>query len=427
MAKLKYILIISLLGYSCNFLSEDLKEITYNNPIKIGVLNSTSYNRAWCETLNLAAFMAAEEINDAGGITIGSTDHDLELVFADDAGSSTTGLTAVETLKNNNIDIIIGPAYSGVTLGIYSYTTSNNMLLIPFSATSDTISGLHSMIWRTCPPDKYQGELAGQYVFNQGRVRAGIIYRNDTWGDNLRTQFKTAFQTAGGTVVSEVPFDPTVVSSSSDFSSYLDTLFAPDPQPDVIYLISYGSRGAKITNDIVQGGYISSSYTPDFVSNDGVYGSNFLANGNTQVLEGMYGTAPGGNSTSSNYLLFKNNYITRFGFEPNSYCEYIYDNVYLAAYAMQLAQDSSAAAVQAQLQKVSILTTSETKIYVDNFSGGKSALGTSGTGDIDYEGASGPIDFNSDRDPGKANYQIWKIENRQFTIIDADNQVTITP
>ncbi len=416
---LKYSTLITLILVvisACSSLEVDLAEIEYNDPVRIGVLLPLSIERAGEESAYLATVFAAEEINSQGGVL----GRDIEIVVRDDAASETRGVREAQQLFEEGIDIIVGPAWSSVTLAVTNQVTiPNGMLLISHSATSPRITQLddNGLVWRLPPSDSFQGRLGAEYVCNNlNKKTVGILYSSSAWATDLAAEFKKTFEECAGenSVVSFVTYPEGQDWTIYDFEPHLDELF--QNRPEAIYLVSYSKDGAKITNDIYYGDYLSDSYMPSFFSNDGPYGFDFLVNGHPEILNGMRGTQPAGDLDDPNYQLFINNYVNRFGFRPEPFSEQIYDAIYLIAYAGLSAGSFEPDAIASQLRNVSGYSQGVpySEINVNEFLRGKELIEEGS--DIDYNGASGEINFDENGDPGCGLYVIWKIENGNYVI-----------
>ncbi|MCP4726744.1 MAG: ABC transporter substrate-binding protein [bacterium] len=414
------LVIISILActifITCNSLDVDLNEIEYTDPVKIGLLLPLSIERAGEESAYLSTILAAEEINRAGGIM----GRDIEIILKDDGASASIGVQQATNLMTEGVDLVLGPAWSSVTLAVTTnITIPNGMLLMSHSSTSPQITNLsdNGLVWRTAPSDVFQAKIGVDYVYNDSSKRtAGIIYSSSTWSTDLAMAFKSTFEETAGSnsVLSFVSYPEGQDWSTFDFNPYLDELFAD--QPEAIYLVSYSNDGAKITNDIFYGNYLNNGYDPLFFSNDGPYGYDFLVNGHPDILEGMMGTQPTGPAQDPNYTMYLQNYQDRFGFYPEPFGEHIYDAVYLIAYAALKAGSVSPAAISSELLNVSggDPDLQGTLININEYARAKMLIESGG--DIDYNGASGVIDFDSNGDPGSGTYIIWKVVNGEYVV-----------
>ncbi len=411
-------LVLVLLTLSaCDMPNEvDLGEIEYNNPLKIGVLLPVSNERSAEESAYFATILAAEEINRAGGVL----GRDIEIVFRDDAGIPDYGVEQAQKMHAEGIEFIVGPSWSSVTLAVAQRVTiPNGMLLVSHAATHPSITNLNdnNLVWRIAPSDVIQAKIGADYVYNVLNKRTvGIIYSSALYTVGLAEAFKASFEEIAGpnSVLSFVSFPELQDWSTYDFTPHLIELFAD--RPEVIYLASYTIDGAKITNDIFYGHYLNALYKPQFFSNDGPFGFDFIFNGHPDILNGMLGTQPTGDRADLNYLRFQNNYNQRFGFDPESFAEHIYDAVYLIAFSISKSGQATPQAAAAQLRQVSggEPGIQGTVINVNEYARARTIL--EGGGDINYNGASGLIDFDENGDPGSGTYIIWKIQNKNYVV-----------
>ncbi|MCP4136226.1 MAG: ABC transporter substrate-binding protein [bacterium] len=432
-----------LIGGGCDIFEKDTAELSYTNPIKIGLLSPLGDFYAWAESINLAAFLAAEEINNAGGLTISGVNHDIELVIRDTSGSTSKGLAAIEDLYNEGVRIILGPSYSSVGLGddtvygsghqndgVFDFAIENHMIILSYSATSADITSLtdSSLVWRTCPSDALQGEAAADYAYALGKRNASVTYIDDAWGRGLDSSFSTAFAAKAGAAMHERISIGETYDEYSDYTSIITSLF-PNTDADLVFLVTFPNQGARIINDIISGGHLApfGGSPPLFFGNDGIKSNDFLVNGNSAIIEGMYGTVPG---SGPGYSTFLTNFRTRFDFDPDSFSEFAYDGVYVLAYAIQNAQPTSFTdtteldKIAAKLATVANDDSGETVISVNEFAAGKAAIGNDGSGDINYEGVSGSIEFDANGDPASGIYDIWKIVDNAYV---TQTTVTVTP
>ncbi|HEX9859855.1 MAG TPA: ABC transporter substrate-binding protein, partial [Nitrospirota bacterium] len=353
-----------------------------------------------------AAELAVAEINQSGLL-----DKKLELAAEDDETDPDKGVAAAERLRQSGVVAIIGSAASSVTIkAAEQVSIPNDILQVSPSSTSPLITSVsdNGLLWRTAPSDVYQGKIAASYAKGTlGKTTAGIIYVDNAYGQGLAGAFKAEFEKAGGTVLSSVPYQALKDTEVAlhDFTSAVSTLMTGNPE--LVYLVSYYLDGAKITLAMKQ--HVTASYKPLLMGVDGNYGSVFLANADADVVEGMVGTAPSPPLEDVNYKTFSVNYKAMYGLEPPIYTANTYDAVYLLAYAMLKANSTASRDVAARLLEVS---REGEAVNVAQFADGKAKI-AAGT-DINYEGASGKVDFDESGDITSGSYLIWKVANNEF-------------
>lgn len=414
MTAMKLIVLILFLQFaSCSDNKNDLPYIPTNpssDSIKIGILLPFSGTLVCTGNYDKAAAeLAVKEINQTGIF-----DKQLELVAEDDETNPDKGVAAAERLHQSGVVAIIGSAASSVTLQTAEQVSiPNNILQVSPSSTSPMITAVsdNGLLWRTAPSDVYQGMIAANYAaVTLGKTTAGILYVDNEYGQGLAGSFQAEFEKLGGTVLDSVPYAALKDTEVAlhDFSAAVSTLMSGKPQ--IVYLISYYLDGAKITLAMKQ--HLTATYKPLLMGVDGNYGSVFLANADAAVVEGMIGTAPSPPLDDVNYKTFSVNYQSLYGIEPPIYTANTYDAVYLVAYAMLKANSTAATDIAAKLLEVSKIGDT---VNVGQFADGKAKI-AAGT-DINYEGASGKVDFDANGDITSGSYQIWEVVNNEYTSV----------
>ena len=101
-----------------------------------------------------------------------------------------------------------------------------------------------------------------------------------------------------------------------------------------------------------------------------------------------------------------------FGSKPQAYSEGAYDAVYLYALAMQRAGQADKTVIPTNLQSVSGGVGSGTKINPGEWA--KALTEIAAKRDVDFEGASGKVNWDQNGDPTAWSYRIWKVESGKF-------------
>ena len=148
--------------------------------------------------------LAIEEINAAGGITLGDGTYQLAVETKDDQGDSTECVNAMNALISDGIQLVVGSATSGCTSAITSIANSECVVMMTPSGTADSLTTTMDYVFRTCFRDSFQGELAAQYAKDEGYTKVGIVYCSaDTYSAGLRDAFTTACDKLSLEIVAE--------------------------------------------------------------------------------------------------------------------------------------------------------------------------------------------------------------------------------
>jgi len=331
--------------------------------------------------------LALNDINAAGGY------NGKDVVYNQtDSGDTTTNIASqsVDRLLAANTDAIIGAASSGVSFTVVDAITAAGALQISPANTSPDFSTYadRGLYWRTAPSDVLQGRVMGDLLINDGHLDVATITLDDPYGSGLQTNIQQAVEAGGGQIVNNSVFNPDAATFDSVASDVAGT------SPDAIVVIGFEQTVQIIQALITQN--IGPSTTPIYFVDGNLadYSSDFPAG----TLEGVKGTLPGA-ATSDDFrarLLEVDGGLTDFSYAPESY-----DATVLVALAAQAAKNDSGTGIASQMQAVS--------------EGGEKCtsyqqcldLLNAGT-DIDYDGFSGPIEFDANGDPTQATIGVYQ-------------------
>lgn len=414
--------LIILLIAGCEKLSEDYNKPVHTNTIKIGVVGDVSILREQIENIFFGAQLAAEEINQSGGVEIDGENFEIELIYKNSAGSSEEGISVTNELINEGVNLIIGPTFSSVAIEMAEFCIGNEVLMMTYSATTPELSFLidNDLIWRTCPSDLTFGTISAQYCYDSLKYRdAAILSRDDRFGQGLSQIIYDSFETLGGNITNNVSFPGDILDLATyDLDYELNTILG-EPV-DLIYIIAFPSEIPVLANKIYNNSiYQALGNKPHIFLADGITAEELIKNGNPEILKTIMGITST-NEGNPNYSIYKSNYINRFGFPPATYSENAYDAIYCLAYAILKANSSESFNVTNFLREVSgnrgngAPLTDDIIINVNEFNVAKSIIEKGQK--INYEGASGPINFNYFGDP-VPKIVIWEIENNEFVEI----------
>lgn len=193
----------------------------------------------------VAAQLAIDEINAAGG----AGGRLLNLIVRDDGTDTAIGTASAQQLVADGIQVIFGPAASGVLNAIRSVTVPNKVVAISPSSTSLAVRATSDdgYIFRTTPNDGLQAIVLAKLAIKKGYTKIAIIARNDAYGAGLQAGLKSNFEALGGTVTATPLYDP----NATDFSAEIAAASAGSP--DAISLITF-DEGEPLINQLEAAG-----------------------------------------------------------------------------------------------------------------------------------------------------------------------------
>lgn len=394
-------------------------------PIVVGIITGREGSSASSALAVQPAFEAAiGAVNAAGGIE----GRQIVVEYRDDKdkeGEIIQGL-ANDVIGKRAIGIL-GPIRSK-QLQDMSVATIGVVPVLSPSATSPDLIALNNpdpWVFRTVPNDNAQAEAMVKFARaglagNGGSCnRMAIVHQNDSYGTGLKNALKSSFERAGGIISGTKELGQ---SAQESYETEIDEIASRTP--DCMAFIGVEDVGGAFMISLQSYREFEPTAFPEsfyVIGADGFYNDGFLsasrtdrANPNTSTANGMFGTVPEPNPTNwpaySEYMTLHRQFDQRR--EPlTSYVAAAFDAAALLLLARAAAQSDNPVDVRNQLVAVS--------------SGGEAVspatlargiqLAARGE-DINYVGASGPVDFLPGADV-EAAYSVWTVQNGKFVTI----------
>lgn len=204
--------------------------------IKIGFFGPLSGDTApYGEPSLRGLTIAVDELNAKGGID----GKKISIVAEDSKCNGKDAVSAVTKLLDvDHVDYLIGGSCSGEVLAVTSLVNARDVLLFSPFASSPQITG--TGIFRVVPSDAITGPfMAGELIKNYKTMV--IVSEKTDYALGLRDQLATAYESAGGNVVSSESFD----TGTTDFRSLLQKV--KQQNAEVIFLNPQsGASGARL-------------------------------------------------------------------------------------------------------------------------------------------------------------------------------------
>jgi branched-chain amino acid transport system substrate-binding protein len=202
-------------------------------PVRIGVAGS--FSDPIGIPMQLAAELAAEEINAGGGIA----GRPLELVVRDDYADPDSAVFIAGDLYDSDVSAVVGHLFSGTTLAaapVYN-GGDNPVAAISPSSSSPEVSSAGDHTFRVCPSDLAHGAVLAEWVRETLHFERGaVLYLNDQYGRGIRQTFVEHFERLGGRLESVDPY----LGDQPDVGPYLDRMAR---NRNIQFLAVAGNRG----------------------------------------------------------------------------------------------------------------------------------------------------------------------------------------
>ena len=357
--------------------------------------------------------LAVKEVNENGGVLGGKR---LNLIIKDTETSEVTAVEKAHELVNlHKVPVIIGTSGSGPCMAIIDYTTSNDVLLISPAVTSPEFTTYpdNDLFFRTCPSDELQGIAMARLAVKQGYKTASTLVIWNSYGIGFEESFTKAFKAHRGKVLESVKYDP----KATTFDSVVEKAVVGNP--DVVVLCAYPKTGSAILKTAYEKGYMENI---DWLLSEGLMDDTLAEmvgkdKAGNYIVAGLKGTAPDLRVVGPAYEAFKQNYTAEYGREPaEGYCPFCpnsYDAVAVVALAienLEAGDASSGTAIRDSLKEVA--RPPGTKVADIG-----EALRLIREGwNIDYQGASGGLNFDANGDV-TGSYCEWSIADNGTVVL----------
>jgi branched-chain amino acid transport system substrate-binding protein len=340
-----------------------------------------------------AGNIVVDQVNAQGGILGGQK---LVSVTADTGCSGDLGGPGADRVVNTEqVTAIFGAYCSGPTIAAANGAAiAGNVVMISPSATAPAVSELvdNDLVFRVVVPDSEQGTKGADLLLSMGIKSVAVTYVNGDYGKGLNDAFVAAYEAKGGTVAANVAHE----DGKSDYRPEIGQLESAGADTLIIY--GYENAGGGVMLDQA----MESGFFTNYVGGDGMAGDALVKN--HKGIDGMILTkaAPAAGPAFDAYSKI----VSDAGLAPDAtYASTSFDAVFLLALAIEKNGSAERTGVSAALREVAnapgeTILPGEWQKAVELIEAGT---------DIDYQGASGTIEFDDRGDvPGAIEW--FKIE-----------------
>jgi len=344
-----------------------------------------------------AAELALREVNAAGGVA-GRT---VEMPGSAIGQDPLVAPAVVQQMIDDGVVAIVGPQTSAGTLLVADLVAAAGVPVVSPGATSPAVSGSApplDYVFRVAPSDVFQARLlAARSLDAWGCTKTAIVTQTDIYGTKIADAVAAFYVARGTALVAREDIDPTLV----DFHDALDRI--EQAAPDCILLSVFEDAGARVIrqwNDVP-----ARANTAQWGASEILHSENLpTLVGDSALIDGMRGTDVAPEPNTPEYDTFAERYMAHFGGSPSrSGNARRYDATALILLALARTNGARGDALRDALYEVS--RPPGTPIRPGELARGISIL--SNGGDVDFIGASGPVDFDENGDV-LSDYIVWR-------------------
>lgn len=347
--------------------------------------------------------LAIEQINAAGGVW----GMPVETAVGDTALDPTIAVEEARRLiEVEQVHAIVGPMSSAMSLAVAESVAgpARIPMITPVATSSQlTLAEDDDFLFRVSLSDRVEGRYLARLTEAQGFDNVGLLYRDDAFGQGMATAFEQAWSGR----LSSVGVNP----AAPDYTAELERSIEFGPQALVV--IAFPPETILILRAALELGYYDR-----FVFGAPARSPAISAAIGPARLAGMRGTyvAPAPENAASR--LWTRAFLDEHGAAPQlPYVKETYDATIALALAAEAAGATEGGAIRDQLRRVGSPPGLAVQPEIGSLNAGLEALRRGG--DVDFEGASGRLDWDAHGDRTHGYIGIWAFAE-DGSIIDRD-------
>jgi branched-chain amino acid transport system substrate-binding protein len=352
-----------------------------------------------------AADLAVQEIRKA--IKQAGVEHTVTIQHEDEETNPQAAVSAARKLADAGVSCMAGAWASADTIPVAeSVSIREQVVQISPSSTAASIRDIDDdgYLNRTAPPDNLQAKALADHVADSLGGASGktvnVGARNDFYGTGLADAFPREWQARGGRIGQKVVYDPELPSYNSEARKIASG------NPDAFVIVDFPETYTKVGAALVRTGDWDATKT--FIT-DGLADNELPQSAGREATEGLRGTTVG-SFAGANQDAFDKLYKAAPGPKRQTFDSQNFDAVVLCYLAAVAAGSSDAEDIKNELRDVT--GPPGTKYTFRQLPQAIEALQNGD--DIDYEGASGPIDLDEEGDLSKYVYTIIRFRNGEL-------------
>jgi branched-chain amino acid transport system substrate-binding protein len=180
---------------------------------------------------------AINRINLAGGVL----DERVRVIVADEGSSTATATASIQSLLDDDVDAIIGPASSLIALSTIDEIVAADTVMCSPTASALALDGFpdDDLFFRTVPSDSLQARAIAAAVDQTGAQRVTIVFVDDSYGRPFADAVEASLANEATAVVGRISFG----SDADDLSDEAAALANSETQ--VLVVLADGEDGTR--------------------------------------------------------------------------------------------------------------------------------------------------------------------------------------
>jgi branched-chain amino acid transport system substrate-binding protein len=365
-------------------------------PLRLGVLTPLTGAGGFDGPRMLKAIRSVvDEVNAAGGV-IG---RHIELVVEDDQTNPEAAVRAARKLIDvDKVPVIMGTWASAVTTAVAPVCWESKTFLTTVSGADNiTLLPHQGYLIRTQPNTQLQGRKHCEFIAGLGKKRVFLMSIQAPFAAPMHERSKEILAKNGSELVGGLVYE----KDKSTYRSEIDQALKTDP--DIIYLNGYAPDVTIMLRDLYRAGYNGTRFAQSYAVTTKV-----LESLPAEVTEGTITVQPSSDIDSPAFALAEKRLGEK---DPDSYETQATDWISLVALTIAKAKEATGTALRDNVRKISQGDGTKVASAVEGLK-----LLAEGK-DINYEGASGPCDFNEIGDIIDCKFRYQTVEKGKFKLL----------
>lgn len=337
--------------------------------VNIGaVLSLTGANATVGEDVRRGVLLGVDHVNAKGGV-LGKK---LNLIIEDSGGNPTTALSAARKLATvDKVPVVMGEYSSGITLPMAQYLVKEGVTHINIASSSTKVRDIGATSFSLVGLENFGNAFSAKDTWSLGLRKVALIAPNNAYGQGVAHGFRQEFEKLGGKIVTEVLY----TAGQSTYRRELQQMARSNP--DGYVYTAYGQESAVINREAEELGLRKVPFYAILMSMSLSDTQPTIANGQIGMELGSLRGAAG--------KAYNDAFTAKYNGAPKTaYTGYGYDAVLMTAAAIEKSKSTQAPDIQAALREI---------------------------GSAGFEGVTGNIRFDADRQRVDPPYDKLKFEN----------------
>ena len=387
------LLAVALLATACSSDGDSAPE-----ELKVGYLMALEEQYSfWNSPIVKAMELARDEINAAGG--------KLTLIPADTLYDVEIANQAADTLIADGVSAIVGADASHISLGVIDKITGSEVVMISPGSSSPALTNYDDSgyFFRTLPSDALQAIEMADLMAEAGVTNVGIVYLDNAYGLGFARALHDRLLEDGVRVGLTVPYNPPGEDVQAEADLEADVQLLKDARVDSVAVIAFNQTATIVAHKLEVGIDIGSIpfFISASVSSDEMRDTDLDDPG---VLEGTK-VILNAQRPDNGEPTFDSRFEAYAGDVESHFATYGYDAVVVVALASLAADSTDPVDIAGEINAVT-KDGVKCNLYADC-----AELIRDGK-DIDYDGASGVLDFIHQGEPSNGGYDIFEFNDR---------------